>query len=110
MQVLNGYSVIIFPEGSRSEDGKIRRFHKGAFYLAEKLDLDILPIMIHGTDYTLSKQDKLLKDGQLTVKILPRIKPGDMKGRINSSGTFALQGHDPKSKVFYKNIMVRPLP
>ena len=38
------------------------------------------------------------------------IKPGDMKGRINSSGTFALQGHDPKSKVFYKNIMVRPLP
>jgi hypothetical protein len=27
-----------------------------------------------------------------------------------SSGTFALQGHDPKSKVFVKNIMVKPLP
>ena len=76
-RVKNGYSVIIFPEGTRSEDGTIKRFHKGAFFLAEKLNLDILPIMIHGTDYTLTKQDKLLKDGQLTLKILPRIKPGD---------------------------------
>ncbi|MBN8855191.1 MAG: glycosyl hydrolase [Sphingobacteriales bacterium 50-39] len=33
----------------------------------------------------------------------------DMIGRVISSGTFALQGHDPKSKVYFKNIMVRPL-
>ncbi len=33
----------------------------------------------------------------------------DMAGRIISNGTFALQGHDPKSKVHFKNIMVRPL-
>lgn len=32
-----------------------------------------------------------------------------MEGRLISSGTFALQGHDPKSKVFYKNIMVKVL-
>ncbi len=32
-----------------------------------------------------------------------------MKGRILSSGTFALQGHDPKSKVYYKNIFVKAL-
>jgi hypothetical protein len=32
-----------------------------------------------------------------------------MKGRILSSGTFALQGHDPKSKVYYKNIWVKAL-
>ena len=53
----NGYSLIVFPEGTRSEDGVIKRFHKGAFYLAEKLNVDILPIMIHGTNYTLTKQD-----------------------------------------------------
>ncbi len=76
-RIKNGYSVIIFPEGTRAEDGVIKRFHKGAFYLAEKLNVDILPIIIHGTDYTLTKQDQLLKDGQLTVKILPRIKPED---------------------------------
>ena len=32
-----------------------------------------------------------------------------MKGRVLSSGTFALQGHDPKSKVYYKNIWVKVL-
>jgi hypothetical protein len=37
-------------------------------------------------------------------------RPPDMAGRILSSGTFALQGHDPGSKVYFKNIMVRPLP
>ena len=37
-------------------------------------------------------------------------RPKDMEGRILSSGTFALQGHDPKSKVYFKNIMVKPLP
>jgi hypothetical protein len=34
----------------------------------------------------------------------------DHPGRIISSGTFALQGHDPKSKVYFKDIMVKPLP
>jgi hypothetical protein len=37
-------------------------------------------------------------------------RPADMAGRKLGSGTFALQGHDPKSKVFYKNIMVKVLP
>jgi hypothetical protein len=37
-------------------------------------------------------------------------RPADMKARVLSSGTFAIQGHDPKSKVFVKNIMVKPLP
>ena len=43
-------------------------------------------------------------------------EPGDvirekgMEGRVLSRGTIALQGHDPKSKVFYKNIKVRFLP
>jgi hypothetical protein len=36
-------------------------------------------------------------------------RPDDMKERLISSGTFALQGHDPKSKVYFKNIRVRSL-
>ncbi|MES2774225.1 MAG: 1-acyl-sn-glycerol-3-phosphate acyltransferase [Bacteroidota bacterium] len=76
-RIRHGYSVIIFPEGTRSTDGTVKRFHKGAFFLAEKLNVDILPIMIHGTDYTLTKKDALLKDGEVTLKFLPRIKPGD---------------------------------
>ncbi len=37
-------------------------------------------------------------------------RPNDMKGRVLSNGTFALQGHDPNSKVYYKNIQVKVLP
>jgi hypothetical protein len=36
-------------------------------------------------------------------------RPADMAGRLVSKGTFAIQGHDPKSRVHYKNIMVKPL-
>ncbi len=36
-------------------------------------------------------------------------RPKGMEDRLLSSGTFALQAHDPKSKVFYKNIRVKPL-
>ena len=37
-------------------------------------------------------------------------RSGGMEGRVLSSGTFALQGHDPNSKVYYKNIQVKILP
>lgn len=37
-------------------------------------------------------------------------RPKDMAARLISSGTFAIQGHDPNSKVLVKNIMVKPLP
>ena len=36
-------------------------------------------------------------------------RPKGSEGRVIASGTFALQGHDPKSKVYFKNIMVKPL-
>ena len=76
-RVAQGYSIVVFPEGTRSADGNIKRFHKGAFYLAEKLRIDILPIVIHGTGYTMTKGDFLLKDGKITLKFLPRIKGPD---------------------------------
>jgi hypothetical protein len=37
-------------------------------------------------------------------------RPADMSQRLISNGTFALQGHDPKSKVYFKNLMVKVLP
>lgn len=70
----DGYSLGIFPEGSRSETPKIGRFHKGAFYIAEKLHVDIVPIIFHGTAFVQGKDDNfLLKPGRITVKYLPRI-------------------------------------
>ena len=75
-RIKHGYSIVIFPEGTTYFDGPVKRFHKGAFYLAEKLNMDILPIVLHGTGYTKSKGDLLLKDGTTTVHFLPRISPG----------------------------------
>jgi len=48
-KVSEGYSILIFPEAHRSSDQRIQRFHKGAFYLAEQLQIDILPVMMFGT-------------------------------------------------------------
>lgn len=76
-RVKQGYSIVVFPEGTRTPDGNMKRFHKGAFFLAEKLQLDILPIVLHGTGYTMTKNDFLLKDGTLSLKFLPRIKADD---------------------------------
>ncbi|MBX7180606.1 MAG: MMPL family transporter [Bacteroidia bacterium] len=69
-----GYSILVWPEGTRSPTGKMKRFHKGAFLLAKELQLDIIPIITHGTGYTMSKGDFLLKNGEITLKIMPRIK------------------------------------
>lgn len=72
-----GYSIAVFPEGTRSYTEEMSRFHKGAFYIAEKLELDIQPIVFHGIGYTMSKGDFLCKDGEINIKFLPRIKAGD---------------------------------
>lgn len=76
-RVENGYSVMIFPEGTRSRDGKIKRFHKGAFYLAQELKLDIQPILIIGAHYVNPKNDFIIKSGSLILKVLPRIRTED---------------------------------
>ena len=68
-----GYSVVVFPEGTRSETGEILRFHKGAFQLAQSLKLDILPVFIHGANHVMPKKDVVLREGQLHVVIEQRM-------------------------------------
>ena len=62
----------------------------------------------------------IVKDKHVTIKINGKTvveydepenvkRDTGMEGRVLSSGTFAIQGHDPKSKVYFKNIMVKPL-
>lgn len=72
-----GYSLMAFPEGTRSLSNKIRRFHKGAFYLANEFNLDIVPVLIHGNSEVNPKGSPIIKDGSITVEILPRIKADD---------------------------------
>ena len=73
----DGYSILIFPEGTRSQDFKLKRFKKGAFFLSEQLKLDITPILIHGSGHTMAKGDWQLMNNSITLKILPRIQYQD---------------------------------
>ncbi len=73
--VAKGYSILVFPEGTRSENCDILRFHKGAFYLAQQLNVDIIPTMIHGIGHFFPKTEFLLRKGKATVKIFNRITP-----------------------------------
>lgn len=73
-KVADGYSVVVFPEGTRSVDGQIKRFHKGAFMLAESLQLDVVPIVIYGTGQILNKRQMFyVKPGTYGASFLPRI-------------------------------------
>jgi len=48
-KIVDGTSVMFFPEGTRSRDGKLMRFKKGAFRMAVDLGLPILPLTVTGT-------------------------------------------------------------
>lgn len=75
--VQRGYSIAVFPEGTRSYTDKIHRFHKGAFYIAEQLQLDIVPMIFQGAHESMQKGDWMLKDARAHLYLYPRITPQD---------------------------------
>jgi len=73
----DGYSILIFPEGHRTRDGKISRFQNGAIFLSEKLNLDMQPILIHGADHCMDRNEFFMRNGQLSLKFLKTIPVGN---------------------------------
>lgn len=77
-KVKEGYSIAIFPEGTRTYDGRMKRFHKGAFYLSEKLQLDIIPVILYGNCKIIAKAQPFnVRKGIMLTEILPRIPAND---------------------------------
>ncbi|HNP19728.1 MAG TPA: 1-acyl-sn-glycerol-3-phosphate acyltransferase [Fulvivirga sp.] len=73
-----GFSIIVFPEGTRTGTFALRRFHKGAFYLADHFKLDVQPLLLHGSSLVMPKGDDFyLKNNLTTIKFLPRVKFDD---------------------------------
>jgi 1-acyl-sn-glycerol-3-phosphate acyltransferase len=69
-----GSSILIFPEGTRSSDGSVKRFKDGAFVLAQKTGFPILPVVLNGTREAFSKESIHIKGKQtFHLKILPSI-------------------------------------
>lgn len=73
-------SVIFFPEGTRSRDGRVLHFTDGAFRLAVREQVSILPVAIEGTGDALPKQSwKFGRASQMRLKVLPPVKTTGLK-------------------------------
>ena len=76
----NGWCIAIFPEGTRSPDGKIRRFHKGAFYMASQLGVPLIPVAVYGNRRIMPKNDGFnMTEGLSVARILPVIDAGNIE-------------------------------
>ena len=62
-----GYSFLIFPEGTRSRDGKLQRFRRGGFFLALESGAPIVPVTIRGTFELMPKGQKYARKGTVSV-------------------------------------------
>lgn len=69
-----GLSLIIFPEGTRSQDGKVGIFKAGSFLLAIEAQLPIVPISVDGTRYVMRKGRLMTCPGHATLVVHPPIE------------------------------------
>lgn len=74
-QLRGGMSLVVFPEGARSWDGKMRRFKKGAFMLAVEFDLPVVPVTIDGAFDVMPRFRKLPRPGHISLTIHKPISP-----------------------------------
>ena len=69
-----GYSFLIAPEGTRTHDGKLQAFKKGAFYLALQTKIPIIPVVVGKEAFTLfPRRQWVPQPGTISVTILPPI-------------------------------------
>jgi 1-acyl-sn-glycerol-3-phosphate acyltransferase len=69
-KIHNGASVLLFPEGTRTPEGKLQEFKRGAFHLAYQSGAKVVPVALIGTFDVLPRQKKLPKSNmKVTVRI-----------------------------------------
>ncbi|MCM1110514.1 MAG: 1-acyl-sn-glycerol-3-phosphate acyltransferase [Clostridium sp.] len=74
-QLSGGMSLVVFPEGSRTPDGKIHQFRRGAFLLADEFRLPVVPVTIDGAYRVMPRTAKLPRPGHIVVTIHEPILP-----------------------------------
>jgi long-chain acyl-CoA synthetase len=65
--VSSGYSVLIFPEGKRTEHGEIAAFRPGVAMMASRLDVPVVPVRLVGVDRVLHRSWKMARPGKVRV-------------------------------------------
>lgn len=90
--IAKGASVMLFPEGTRSEDGELQKFLEGAFKLSIETNVPLVPIVIDGTKEILPKGKKHLNFRRtIRTKVLPPVDPADFD---KSPGKMRAYVHD----------------
>jgi 1-acyl-sn-glycerol-3-phosphate acyltransferase len=75
-----GVSVLFFPEGTRSETGEMKEFQNGAFKLAIREKVPLLPILVEGTGSAIPKGSWFFEpQGPSRIKVLPAIDTSDFQ-------------------------------
>jgi 1-acyl-sn-glycerol-3-phosphate acyltransferase len=67
-------SVMIYPEGTRSRDGKLLPFKKGGFWMALQVGLPIVPVRVSGSREVVAADTLQVRPGTITVEIFPPIE------------------------------------
>ena len=68
-----GQSFLIYPEGTRSPDGRLQEFKKGAVMMAIKAGVPIVPIVCSGAHRVMGKRSLIIRPGEIVVEFLPPI-------------------------------------
>jgi len=78
-----GYSLIVFPEGTRGSDGELLPFKKGGFRIAIDTQLPLLPVIIEGNDRISKPGSKIFHPGRARMRILPPVPTEGLTNRDN---------------------------
>lgn len=78
-KIAQGVSVVVFPEGTRSQDGQIRSFKKGGFYLATDSGRPVVPVVIYGTHHVMPKGKLRIRPSPVILSINRPIETASYK-------------------------------
>lgn len=80
MEIKKGSSILLFPEGTRSKSTKMRSFKEGAFLLAKKTGIGIIPIVHIGSEKTFERGSWVLKGkAHIHIRVLDEIPAGELE-------------------------------
>jgi 1-acyl-sn-glycerol-3-phosphate acyltransferase len=71
----SGLHILVYPEGTRSPDGRLSTFKKGPFFLALGTQAPIVPIALSGTQTMMRKGSNAIVPGLAQITVLPAIEP-----------------------------------
>ena len=77
----SGLHILVYPEGTRSPDGRLSTFKKGPFFLAKETQAPIIPIALSGTQAMMRKGSDAISPGVARLQLLAPIEPSQYETR-----------------------------